>query len=768
MTGITVVMPAYREEGNLTATVEDFLATLEEIGERHCVVVVNDGSSDRTGQIADSLAVRFPGRVEVVHHKVNLGYGAAVRSGIAAALERTDSQRLFLTDSDGQFRAGQLPSFLALARSERADAVIGYRPRRADPLIRRVNGFLWTQLSRLMLRVGARDIDCAYKLVDRRVLDGVHLRGDAALISPELVAKIRTRDARILQRPVDHFAREHGVQTGASPLVILRSLLGMVGLWFELARAGRAHAALRRLVRPADPVLRLVTLTAVALSVGAYLFFTGRGQTLAYPDAVSHLLIARRVVEASTPGAAQLGGVWLPLPHLLALPAVWNDSLYYSGLAESAVSMIAYVLGVRYLYLTGKGLTGSRLAGVIAGAVFACNPNVLYLQSTPMTEMLLIGCVAASAYYLMRWCQTGAYRHLCETAAAVLFATLTRYEGWVLCLAVLATVGYVSLRRVPRQGVRDRIRLAEANVLFFAFLGFSGIVGWVVWNAAILHDPLYFQNGTFAKPSLWVSQSEVAIGDWGVSLRTYLYAMQDDLGTVALILGAVGLVHHLVHTRLRIDSIAPVPLLIFVPFFTYALYSGQRPLHVAQITGDLYNLRFGLLMIVPVALFIAYPVAAIHRMRWGWARAAARTVVTGAAVTAVATVAVTGSMTLKEAEVFRAGQSEQANVVAASWLRTHYDGGGVLMESFGNESVTFASRIPTSKIIYEGSYRLWLPALADPASHGIRWIYMRRTSGSSDDVWNALHGSAALNFYEVAYSDPNRVIYRSDIASLPR
>ncbi len=107
--GVTVVLPAYREEANLTQTVEDMLSTLAAAGEPHQVVIVNDGSPDTTGEVADSLATRYPERVIVVHHPVNRGYGAAVRTGIEAALEQTDSRRLFLTDSDGQFSAAQLP-----------------------------------------------------------------------------------------------------------------------------------------------------------------------------------------------------------------------------------------------------------------------------------------------------------------------------------------------------------------------------------------------------------------------------------------------------------------------------------------------------------------------------------------------------------------------------------------------------------------------------------------------------------------------------------
>ena len=121
------------------------------------------------------------------HHTDWGAYEFHVLTGIATALERTDSSWLFLTDSDGQFRAAQVPWFLAEAAAERADAVIGFRQRRADPAIRKVNAWLWTRATRLLLGVSVRDVDCAYKLIHRRLLDGVELRGEAALISPELL-----------------------------------------------------------------------------------------------------------------------------------------------------------------------------------------------------------------------------------------------------------------------------------------------------------------------------------------------------------------------------------------------------------------------------------------------------------------------------------------------------------------------------------------------------------------------------------------------------
>jgi len=231
--GITVVMPAYREQANLVDTVEDMLTTLESAGQSHQVIVVNDGSDDGTRAEAELLAALYPGRVLAVHHLVNRGYGAAMRTGIATALERTESAWIFLTDSDGQFRAAQIPWFLDVAAEDGADAVIGYRPHRADPAVRKVNAWLWTLASRVLLGVRARDVDCAYKLIDRRFLEGLELHGDAALISPELLMKIRARGARIVQRPVDHFPRTHGKPSGAKLSVILRSVLGLFGLWRE-------------------------------------------------------------------------------------------------------------------------------------------------------------------------------------------------------------------------------------------------------------------------------------------------------------------------------------------------------------------------------------------------------------------------------------------------------------------------------------------------------------------------------------------------------
>lgn len=230
---VAAFLPAYNEEDNLEATVRDMKATLAASAREWTVIVVDDGSADATGEVARALAAEGPG-VWDVHHPENRGYGAALRTGFEAALA-TGHDWVFFTDSDGQFEPSQLTGFLRTAERHAADIVVGYRDQRADPWHRRLNGRLWTWLSCTVMRIRFRDVDCAFKLFRRDVVAGLSFTGEAASISPELLARTSGRATRVMELSVWHFPRTHGTQTGAKLSVILRSL---VDLW-------RVSAALR-------------------------------------------------------------------------------------------------------------------------------------------------------------------------------------------------------------------------------------------------------------------------------------------------------------------------------------------------------------------------------------------------------------------------------------------------------------------------------------------------------------------------------------------
>ena len=231
LSGISVFLPCHNEEGNIERVVAALESELPRIAERYEIIVVDDGSRDRTGEIADRLAANP--RLRVVHHPFNRGYGAAVISGIRACSQPW----VVLCDGDGQFQASDIARLAA--RVPEYDVVVGRRIHRADPLMRRVNGMAWTVLMRMLLGIRVGDIDCGLKLFRRELLEGLDLQAKGAMISAELMAQLAGRGARICEVDVHHLPRLTGEQSGASLKVIARAFRELFLLYGRLRRARR-------------------------------------------------------------------------------------------------------------------------------------------------------------------------------------------------------------------------------------------------------------------------------------------------------------------------------------------------------------------------------------------------------------------------------------------------------------------------------------------------------------------------------------------------
>ncbi|HUT46216.1 MAG TPA: glycosyltransferase family 2 protein [Sedimentisphaerales bacterium] len=216
MVSISVFFPCYNEQENVGRTVEKALEVLKKLNADFEAIIVDDGSSDGTGRIADEIAGR-DGRVKVVHHEGNLGYGAALQSGFKAATK----ELVFYTDGDGQFDINEMPPLLAFM--EQYDIVSCYRLNRRDPIIRKINGWCWTRLICLMFGLKIRDIDCAFKLYKREIFDKIELSSTGALIDAEILARAARKGYRITQKGVHHYPRTAGEQSGANIRVVLRA-----------------------------------------------------------------------------------------------------------------------------------------------------------------------------------------------------------------------------------------------------------------------------------------------------------------------------------------------------------------------------------------------------------------------------------------------------------------------------------------------------------------------------------------------------------------
>jgi len=213
---ITVFFPCYNEQGNVRRVTEQAIGVLEGLGADYEVLIVNDGSLDDTGRIADELAAANS-RVRAIHHPHNLGYGAALQSGFRNATR----ELVFSTDGDGQFDIAEMPPLLPLLREY--DIVCGYRMNRQDNVVRRFNGWAWTKLVQTAFSLKVRDVDCAFKLYKRAIFDDIKMESTGALISTEILARAVRKGYTMTQRGVHHYPRTAGRQTGASPRVILRA-----------------------------------------------------------------------------------------------------------------------------------------------------------------------------------------------------------------------------------------------------------------------------------------------------------------------------------------------------------------------------------------------------------------------------------------------------------------------------------------------------------------------------------------------------------------
>jgi len=231
MASVSVFFPCYNEQGNVARTVENALRVLEKLNADFEIIVVDDGSSDGTGRIADEIAGRDK-RVKVVHHEHNLGYGAALRSGFASATK----ELVFYTDGDGQFDMNEMPSLLPLM--EQWDIVSCYRLNRRDTFIRKVNAWAWTKLVCLLFGLKIRDVDCAFKLYKREIFDRIKLSSTGALIDAEILARAAGKGYRITQKGVHHYPRTAGAQTGAKLRVVLRAFKELFKLHHQI-RSGQ-------------------------------------------------------------------------------------------------------------------------------------------------------------------------------------------------------------------------------------------------------------------------------------------------------------------------------------------------------------------------------------------------------------------------------------------------------------------------------------------------------------------------------------------------
>lgn len=474
----------------------------------------------------------------------------------------------------------------------------------------------------------------------------------------------------------------------------------------------------------------LLILSLCLFAVYFFMHYYTNGLGLAYNDARSHLDIGRRVVEGLKPGFAQLGSVWLPLPHLLMVLTIWNDFMWHSGLAGAIQSMISFVVTGLLIYSFLKEMSVGRIGRYVGVGIFVCNLNILYLQSTAMTELLLIATMTLASYQLLLWFKHEKLFSLVQAGFWVMLSTLIRYDGWFLF--GFAT-GLIALYVWKKKGYTQ----AEGTIVLFSTLAGFGILLWLIWNKLIFNDALYFIFGPYSARAQQEQLETAGVlatkGDWILSAKVYLYALAYNSNTFIALIALIGAV------RLWIDKhlpwavkIASLTLLAPLMFNILALYLGHSVLYIQGISGDTwFNVRYGVMMMPSIAIFIGYLVDRVTSMRY---------VIIGLLIfTLTFTFLSHDAVTIDDATV---GSSQKNVSEVSGWLSLHAQQPGfVLISAASHDAIIFSSGLPMKKFIHEGTGRYWDSATVKPEKWA-RWIVMR-THDESDLTFKLIQQTPA-------------------------
>lgn len=483
---------------------------------------------------------------------------------------------------------------------------------------------------------------------------------------------------------------------------------------------------------------------AAGVSLLTLLVFLQRGELLLYGDAVAHINIARRVFDSRTPGLLQLGTVWLPLPHLLILPFVLSDSAWRSGIAGAIPSMVAYVLGTVGVFRLVRGALSAdgkpdsltRIATWSAATLYAANPNLLYLQTTAMTEPLYLAWSVWAVVHFSEFVQQvnaestrGAGKSLLRCGVCLTGACLTRYDGWFLTAVIGVAVAIVVVRSAEKPALRHAL-------VKFTLIAVTAPIIWLVYNAVIYGDPLEFSRGPYSAKAILLrtaTASMPAYPGWHDPRVAFSYFFKAAEQTMAeghlqklwVLLLLAGAVWIFVRGRRR----WPVLLLLTpIPFYMLSVSHGSVPIVLPEWWPfSYYNVRFGL------ELLPAFAVLASMALHWALNASPSSLVRSAAGFVLLLVVAGSYASVWRAHPIcFREGWVNSRSRIAletelARTLQLLPHDSTVLMYLGDHVGALQDAGIPLRQTINEGDHRpwkrpedpkgLWERALADPRQY---------------------------------------------------
>jgi Dolichyl-phosphate-mannose-protein mannosyltransferase len=516
-----------------------------------------------------------------------------------------------------------------------------------------------------------------------------------------------------------------------------------------------------------------VALASVLLAMIALLVCFSRGYLLLYGDAVAHLGIARRILDSHNPGLVQLGGVWLPLPHLLMLPFVQTMAWWQNGLAGAWPSLLCYIVGVVGFYRLARHLQLPRWA-VVATAFYALNPNLLYLSTTAMTEPLFLALLIWTTLLTVECLEAVSAgrdgfvaRRLLLLGMMILAAVYTRYDGWILGAAVWCVVTVALARRRPVW------RRVVPSFVCFTLLAVAGPVSWLAYNQHFFHDPLDFLRGPYSASAIEKKTAAAGSGHhpgwhnpfWALVYYTRTAQVDAAFWETGFLVMAAALGGLVLAVRRR-AALSSLLLWIPLPFYVYSVAYGSVPIFIPQLWPfSYYNSRYGMELLPALALFAFLAVQWVEG-RWSVSQPLVKRLMQPICLLLVALNAV--GMIYRTPLVLKEALTNSTTRIAfesalARQLMMLPAGSKILMYNSDHVGALQAAAIPLKQTINEGDRDSFQAALAAPAEHA---AYVVGIAGDPVAAAVAAHPEGLTELTILCTSgQPCARIYQSDRAA---
>lgn len=510
-----------------------------------------------------------------------------------------------------------------------------------------------------------------------------------------------------------------------------------------------ALRAERSLAPDAGGLLEWLTAAALlaVVSATAVWWCFERGYILYFGDAGSHLNVARRIIDSRTPGYDQLGTVWLPLPHALMLPFVGNDTLWRTGLAGSIPAATCFVVGGLFLFGAARRLFESRAAAAAALALFALNPNLLYLQSTPMTEAIFFAALCGLLFATIWFAQSQSMAAILLAAVCSNAASLTRYEGWFLIPFVTLYVLWAAKKR----------RLAYA--VLFGALASLGPLYWFAHNWYCCEDPLAFYRGPYSAKAIQGGKPYPGFHGWRNAAIYFWAAARLCAGWPLIVLGLAGAA-----VAFFKRAWWPICFLALPPiFYILSVYSSATPIRTPGLPPhDYYNTRYGL-SVMPLLALSGGTLCAVAPRKF---RAALAILLVLAAVAPwLADPHPDAWIVWKESQVNSVVRRKLVRQVADFLAPRYLRGTGIAASCCGDLTEIFRQAgIPLRETLHEGNNPYWNMAMWRPDLFLLEeWLVAYSADPVSTAVWKALRYGTRyrlVKLFEVKGAQPVEIYRR--------